>query len=230
MAKITSKGQKEIISEKEKFQNNDDTFGYEAELIYKESQKLNYENFLESRRAEEKNEANYKYLAEIYPSVKESFEKKAKTFFNYEYQLRTKLEGDEMNQMMAEVRKEAKTHWEFIMVSLHRSQNRNQTQEQNSEDFAHNWLVMAFEDSLGKNDIYIDDSIEQTIELLTNWPRILKAEVVAAVKSLIEYFNSVPFDAILDKISKCLSQLENKEETTQSKNQSKKYKKIEHNK
>lgn len=49
-------------------------------------------------------------LAELYQTTKESFEKNAKTFFKYEHQLRSELEGEEINKIMAEVIKEAEPH------------------------------------------------------------------------------------------------------------------------
>lgn len=142
-------------------------------------------------------------LAELYQTTKESFEKNAKTFFKYEHQLRSELEGEEINKIMAEVIKEAEPHWEFIITSLYRSQNKKPT-EQKSEDFVNNWMTMAFEDSLRKNNTTAN-TLEQTLELITNCHKIVKEEVKASIKTLIEYFDSVPFDTILTILSKHIS-------------------------
>lgn len=216
MAKITSKGQKEKIREKEKVWNNDDTFGYEAELTYKESLIRDYEKLVESTKTKEKNEIDNEHLAELYQTTKETFKKNAKTFFKYEHQLRSELEGEKINEIMAEVIKEAESHWEFIITSLYRSQNRKPT-EQKSEDFVNNWMTMAFEDSLRKNNATAN-TLEQTLDLITNWPEIVKGEVKASIKTLIEYFNSVPFDTILTIMSKHNSLLEEKENPVQTTN------------
>lgn len=214
MAKITSKGLKEKNGEKENVWDDQDTFGYEADLIYKESLIRGYEKFVESTKAKEKNGIDDEYLGELYQTTKETFEKNAKTFFKYEYQLRSELEGEEINEIMTEVIKEAESHWEFIITSLYRSQNRKPT-EQKSEDFVNNWITMAFEDSLRKNDTTAN-TLEQTLDLITNWPQIVKAEVKASIKTLIEYFDSVPFDTILTILSKHKSLLEEIENPVQA--------------
>lgn len=221
MAKITSKNQKERIEEK--VWDNDDTFGYDAELAYKESQRRDFKNFLESTKAKEKKEKIDEHLAELYQTTKEAFEKNAKTFFKYEYQLRSELEGEEINEIMAEVTKEAKSHWDFIITSLYRSQNRKHV-EQKSEDFVNNWITMAFEDSLWKNNTTANNleqtanliTLEQTVALITDWPKVVREEVKASIRALIEYFNSVPFDTILTILSKHTSLLEEKQNPTQT--------------